>query len=273
VPSAEALLEELRIEGKVIPLTGGNGIMDKIFVMDSFRQLASEHDTNPGDPDVVDDPMYYALPNLVIMPATSAANCGVSCSKCYRSYRVGPPPSLYDLVQEMGRVDRVGDLPPGANMYEIHLSVPLFVSLFVCVMSVPDRVERKKKLVDIYEVLSAVMVPTGCQHSAMELYFEQNTGATDKVPCGQFCSYCTGRVKKHAGEFKRDDLREIMMTDLFNNSAPTFETVLRYFKEKKKQSTLKVRFQKTWPVSTTVYFYSYWRMGFLSWLLTRMLML
>ena len=36
VPSAEAVLEELNIEGEVIPLTGGSGIMDKVFVMDAF---------------------------------------------------------------------------------------------------------------------------------------------------------------------------------------------------------------------------------------------
>ena len=35
VSAAEAVLEELNILGKVIPLTGGNGIMDKVFVMDA----------------------------------------------------------------------------------------------------------------------------------------------------------------------------------------------------------------------------------------------
>ena len=178
------------------------------------------------------------------MPATSAANCGVSSAKCYRSYRVGPPPSLYDLVQEMGRVDRVGDLPPGANRYEIHLSVPLFVSLFVRVMSVSDKVERNKQLVGIYEVLSAIMVPTGCQHSSMELYFEHDTNATDKVPCEKFCSFCTGRVKKHAGEFQRDNLREIMMADLFNDSPPTFEHVLKFFKTNKTKIYVKGKVPK-----------------------------
>ena len=124
MPSTKGVLDELGIEGKVTPLTGGNGIMDKVFVMDAFGCVASKIDNNPGDLKVVANPMYYAPPNLVIMPVTSAANCGVSCSKCYRSYRVGPPPSMYDLVQEMGRVDRVGDSPPRENMYEIYLSVP-----------------------------------------------------------------------------------------------------------------------------------------------------
>ena len=144
--------------GDTISLTGCNGIMDKVFVIDAFGRVAAEVNNNPDDPNATVDPMYYAiLPNLVVMPATSAANCGVSSAKYYRSYRVGPPPSMYDLVQEMGRVDRVGDLPPGANRYEIHLSVPLFVSMYVQVMSVPDTTECKKQPIGIYEVLSSML--------------------------------------------------------------------------------------------------------------------
>ena len=66
------------------------------------------------------DPMFYVyLPNLVVMPATLAANCGVSSKECYRSYRIEPPPSMYDLVQEMGRFDCVGDFPEGASVCAI----------------------------------------------------------------------------------------------------------------------------------------------------------
>ena len=126
---------------------------------------------------------------------------------------------MYDLVQEMGRGDRVGDLPPGANRYEIHLSVPLFVSLYVRVMSVPDKAERNKQLVAIYEVLTTTMVPTQCQHSTMELYFERDTLASDESPCGKFCSFCTGRVKTHAGEFKKVALTRVLLT-LFHGATP-----------------------------------------------------
>ena len=124
------MLEVLGIEGEVIPLPGGNGIMDKVFIMDDFGRVAAEIDNNPLDPTSAMDPMFFTLlPNFVVISAASAANCGVSSAKCYRSYRVGPPPPMYDLVQEMGRVNRVGDLPTGANRYKIYLSVPLYVSL------------------------------------------------------------------------------------------------------------------------------------------------
>ena len=102
-------------------------------------------------------------------------------------------------------------------------------------MSVSANVEHNKQLIGIYKVLSAVMVPTGCQHSAMELYFEHNTNATDKAPCEKFCSFCTERVKKHAGEFQRENLRDIMMANLFNDTLPhTFDSVLKFFKTNKK---------------------------------------
>ena len=167
------------------------------------------------------------------MPATSAANCGVSSAKCYRSYRLGPPPSMYDLVQEMGRVDRVRDLPAGANRYEIHLSVPLFVSMFVRVMSVGDTVERNRQLIAIYEVLTFIMVPTQCQHSSMESYFEEDTIGSNKQPCESFCSFCSGRVGLHSGKFKKDVLVNLFLGQLFNGKSPSFDSVLKFLKENK----------------------------------------
>ena len=47
VPAAEPVLEELNIPGKVIPLTGRDGIMDKVFVMDAIGCLAEERYYNP----------------------------------------------------------------------------------------------------------------------------------------------------------------------------------------------------------------------------------
>ena len=86
MPSTEGVPEELGIQGGVIPLTDGSGIMDKVFVMDSFGRIFEESNNNHNDPSAIVDPMYYAyslLPNLVVMPTTSAANCSVSSDKCY----------------------------------------------------------------------------------------------------------------------------------------------------------------------------------------------
>eukprot|EP00580_Thalassiosira_gravida_P005591 CAMPEP_0201654552 /NCGR_PEP_ID=MMETSP0493-20130528/45557_1 /ASSEMBLY_ACC=CAM_ASM_000838 /TAXON_ID=420259 /ORGANISM="Thalassiosira gravida, Strain GMp14c1" /LENGTH=392 /DNA_ID=CAMNT_0048131113 /DNA_START=666 /DNA_END=1844 /DNA_ORIENTATION=- len=234
VPAAENVLNELKLPGEVIPLTGGSGIMDKVFVTDAFGRVADEIDNDPADSPHSVDPIYH-LPNIVVMPATSAANCGVSSAKCYRSYRLGPPPSMYDLVQEMGRDDRVGDLPPGANRYKIHLSVPLFVSLYVRVMSVTNKAERNKQLVGNYEVLTAIMIPTTCQNSSMEVYFEEDSEEETKHPCGDFCSYCSGRVQNHSGKVKKNTTIDLFTSDLFNGKSPTFGEVLKFVKANKRK--------------------------------------
>jgi hypothetical protein len=46
------------------------------------------------------------LPKLMIIPTTSAANCGVSSKDCHWSYCIGFPPSMYALVQELGHDDQ-----------------------------------------------------------------------------------------------------------------------------------------------------------------------
>ena len=76
------------------------------------------------------DPMSL-LPNLKIMPATKAADCGISSKRCKRSYRIGLAPSMYSLVQEIGRVDRDPLAGIGDNRYEAHLFFFCAVKLFV----------------------------------------------------------------------------------------------------------------------------------------------
>ena len=55
------------------------------------------------------------LPDLKVLAATAAANCGISSDLCHRSYQVGPAPNLYNTVQEMGHIDRDRYLIPGLN--------------------------------------------------------------------------------------------------------------------------------------------------------------
>ena len=80
-PSAEKVLDSLGIEGEVMPLTGDCGIMQKVFLMAAFCGDATYNNEDRDDDD------NYELPHLLVMPATSAANCGVSSKDCSRSYR------------------------------------------------------------------------------------------------------------------------------------------------------------------------------------------
>ena len=79
-PSAEKVLDSLSIEGEVMPLTGDCGIMQKVFLMAAFCGKATYDNEDRDDDD------EYELPNIVVMLATSAANCGVSSKDCLQSY-------------------------------------------------------------------------------------------------------------------------------------------------------------------------------------------
>ena len=83
------------IPGRVISFTSDDGLQSNVFVMRAWALDMSDM----SDPDNIDQ----ELPNLLIMPATKAADCGVSSNSCHHSYRVGVASSLYLIVQEMGR--------------------------------------------------------------------------------------------------------------------------------------------------------------------------
>ena len=126
LPTATKILDKLGLSGEAMTLTGDCGLMEKVFAMGCFENLLHSLSVDAGAGDIsTDNTSLFTgvrLPNLMIMLATLAANCGVNSKECYRSYCIGPPPSLYNLVQEMGCVDRARDLSPGFNWYDIHLS-------------------------------------------------------------------------------------------------------------------------------------------------------
>jgi hypothetical protein len=159
----EFVLEKSPNDGKVIPLTGDDGLQFKAYTMHTFSQEAD------AIADTIDesDPMSL-LPNLKIMPATNAADCRVSSKRCKRSYRIGLAPSMYSLVQEMGQVDRDPLAGIRDNRYEVHLSFSCAVKLFVRIMQHPDSDERFIQLASMREVLRLLITLNECQHTLME---------------------------------------------------------------------------------------------------------
>ena len=120
-----------------MPCSRDYGIAEKAFILSAFRG-DNEIFNRPQREELADlelDDELCEPPKLHILPATAATNCGISSNLCYWSYHVGPPQNMYNLVQEMGRVDRARNLPPGHNWYEIHLSYPTFISILVRVIS------------------------------------------------------------------------------------------------------------------------------------------
>jgi hypothetical protein len=170
----KSMLEQNPNDGEVIPLTSNGGLQFKVYTMHTFSQAAD---------DLADE-----IVESEIMPATKAADCGVSSKRCRRSYRIGLAPSMYLLVQEMGRVDRDPLVGIGDNRYEVHMSFSCAVKLFVRIMQHPEADERLTQLASMHEVLTLLVTPNECQHTLMEKYFKPADSTLEKVQCSVCCS-------------------------------------------------------------------------------------
>ena len=68
------------------------------------------------------------LHEIQILCATKSAECGISSNHIDFGYRKNMPQSLYDILQEMGRVNRRANALPGSCFYEVHISFDSVVS-------------------------------------------------------------------------------------------------------------------------------------------------
>jgi len=221
VSMAENVLEKNCIQGEVMPITGSSGLMEKTFVMEAFaRPFNVNEEEDDGD-------NIYAT----IVPATAAANAGISSKRAHRCYRIGPPLSMYDIAQEMGRVARLLD-PLCSDRYEIHLSYPLVISLYVRIQQQPNKDERNKQLESFYEVLRYLLIPNKCFHSGVESYFGEDTNSSSN-PCRDSCSFCTGIHKELTGEFNKRKLVGLLTTEFFNGVAPKHDKFTKFVKDKR----------------------------------------
>jgi hypothetical protein len=158
--SMQAIIANSKNTRKIIPMTSSNVLQFKVFTMHAFAS------------DVDADNYSGTLPNLRIMPAMKAADCGVSSHLCRQSYPNGLPPSMYALDQEMGCVDCNPLSDPGDNRYNMHLLFGCLVKMYARIMQHPDPLERAIQLSSIREVLVLLDTPNKCQHNLMERYFE-----------------------------------------------------------------------------------------------------
>ena len=224
----ESVLEQSPNDREVIPLTGDDGLQFKVYTMHAFSQEADAiaNTINESDP-------LSLLPNLKIMPATKAADCGVSSKRCRRSYRIGLAPSIYLLVQEMGRVDRDPLAGIGDNRYEVYLSFSCAVKLFVRIMQHPDSDERLIQLASMREVLRLLVTPKECQHTLMEQYFEQTDSTLEKVQCTLFCSQCKHDTRSLTGRIHRNKLSQLLIT-FSTGRMQTTDALIKFIKSNKK---------------------------------------
>jgi hypothetical protein len=166
----ETVLECSPNMDEVIPMTGDEGLQFKVFTMHAFaNNFKDSHkgiSVNVGTTSV--------LPNLEIMPATKAADCGVSSQLCWRSYHNGLAPSMYLLVQEMSRVDRNPLEGSRDNRYEVQMSFLCLVKLCVRILQESDLHEQATQVELMNEVLKLLVTPNECQHIMMEKYFKNS---------------------------------------------------------------------------------------------------
>jgi hypothetical protein len=164
----ETVLERSPNTGKMIPMTGDDGLQFKVFTMHAFANDYNDSQTGIG----FDLGTTSVLPTLVIMPATKAADCGVSSKLCWKPYHNGQAPLMYSLVQEIGRVNRNPLEGPGDYRYEVHVSFLCPVKLYVRILQAPDPHEQAIQLESMNEVLKLLVTPNECQHVMMEKFFE-----------------------------------------------------------------------------------------------------
>ena len=93
-------------------ISGGDGIKKKTFSLDVFALFGTLSDD--FDPDEIHDIFNanssgddspLALPRTQYTTTTSAANAGMSSNTLQHCKHKGMPPIMYELVQEMGRVN------------------------------------------------------------------------------------------------------------------------------------------------------------------------
>jgi len=111
--------------------TGSDGLMMKSATMDAFTSYPT-----------IDGSTASLLPKIQILTATSSANCGISSNDLNNALHKGLPSSLYELLQEMGQVNRKLSAITGECHYEVHILFNSCISLHIRIMSNEDIAEQ-----------------------------------------------------------------------------------------------------------------------------------
>ena len=182
-----------------------------------------------------EDDYSLSLPKVQIVVGTKALQCGVSGNYIKHAFKKGFPTNMYELVQELGRVDRQRNAEPGTNTYEIHVSFNSYISIFVRIMQNDDGAERQVQLRQLHEVLEFLLVPTTCFHSTIEHYFERRMEG-DKCNCGHYCSFCREEHHDYTGKIFKKGLLHVLLTKLFSSTkAPTCNELIKHLKSGKEK--------------------------------------
>jgi hypothetical protein len=187
------------VTGDAIPLTGDSGLIMKNWLVSLFSGA-----------------IQSTTSNLRVLLATAAANCGISSTYLLLAVRYGFPPTLIDLLQEMGRVCRGPRGPRDLHdRYHVYLNCNLFLSLLLRVKKELSLKERGIQYKDLLQVLRFLLLPTRCYHQTLEEYFEDPDVFMNCEPCLSKCSYCCGDHPLAKFPFVRVSLISFLSTKVF----------------------------------------------------------
>lgn len=210
-------------------LDGEGTIIDEVLSEEGLESLLNMGSTNE------EETYSLVLPKVQIVVGTKALQCGVSGNHIKHAFKKGFPASMYELVQELGRVDRRRNAEPGTNTYEIHISFDSYISIFVRIMKNTDADERKVQLRQLHEVLEFLLVPSTCYHTTIENYFERRIEG-EKCDCEKYCTFCREEHDDFTGKVHKKGLLHVLLTKVFSSSkAPTCAEVIKVLKSGKEK--------------------------------------
>jgi superfamily II DNA helicase RecQ len=194
--AAYDVLDRVGMAGKysIRTVVGDEGIMMKYDVMEAFSKS-------------LDEPHPSGKVQMVI--GTEAIDCGISSNRCRTAARDGPPASLVQIVQQMGRVARC-HLPDEVNdLYCVVLSVQSFIQMVSRILDNESAEQpasaSQQQLNDLFAALRFLALNKNCYHATLESHFscpdiiaEQTFVVADarcsdpRPSCGNSCSICSG---------------------------------------------------------------------------------
>jgi hypothetical protein len=158
------------------------------------------------------------LPLIYSMPCTAAANAGINDPSLEDILRKSLPPNKIDVVQEMGRAD-CGQNPVGEYKYEVFLSFDDVMNLLLRIFQTSVKYVRDLELIEFYDVLQLMVLPTRCCHVVMEKWFEKplcpNDIESSALPCVSKCSFCRWEHLDITKKFDRTALIDILLCSIF----------------------------------------------------------
>ena len=135
--------------------------------------------------------------NFKIMCSTSGvANSGIDSRDIRAVFRLGLPPSIFDLVQEMGRAGQRKNATGEHYHYHLYFSIEHFIYLYKQILNPDDKCDdktyRSQQICNLYDVIRILANPFQCHKQLIKMMLGNPYSDKDRdpsPPCGM-CMVC-----------------------------------------------------------------------------------